>query len=79
MAILENIIRWATDDESIRTEINTTILAYYRYERIVEDVAIYGQELLLKTLGGKDRQEMYKQFIGMFEPRGVVDIAINLT
>ncbi len=58
-----------------RTEINSTILAYYRHERIVEDIAIYGHELLLTMAGGKDRAEMYKQFIGMFEPRGVVDIA----
>ncbi len=58
-----------------KTEINSTILAYYRHERIVDDIAIYGHELLLTMTGGEDRPEMYKQFIGMFEPRGVVDIA----
>ena len=60
-----------------KTEINSTILAYYRHERIVEDIAIYGRELLLTRAGGEDRSEMYKQFIGMFEPRGVVDIAFE--
>ena len=60
-----------------KTEINRTILAYYRHERIVEDIALYGQELLLTTAGGEDRPEMYKQFIAMFEPRGVVDIAFK--
>ncbi len=60
-----------------KTEINRTILAYYRHERIVEDIAIYGQVLLLTTAGGEDRAEMYKQFIDMFEPRGVVDIAFK--
>lgn len=60
-----------------KTEINSTILAYYRHERIVEDIAIYGHELLLTMAGGEDRLEMYKQFIGMFEPRGVVDIAFE--
>lgn len=59
------------------TEINSTILAYYRHERIVEDIAIYGHELLLTMNGGEDRTEMYKQFIAMFEPRGVVDIAFE--
>lgn len=59
------------------TEINMTILAYYRHERIVEDIALYSQKLLLTMDGGKDRQEMYKQFIDMFEPRGVVDIAFK--
>ncbi len=60
-----------------KTVVNTTILAYYRYERIVEDIAIYGQELLLKESGGTGRQEMYKQFKSMFAPKGVVDIAFK--
>ena len=60
-----------------RLKLTSTILAYYRHERIVEDIAVYGQELLLTTAGGEDRLEMYKQFIGMFEPRGVVDIAFE--
>ena len=60
-----------------KTEVNTTILAYYRHERIVEDIADYGQDLLLTTAGGEDRPEMYKHFIGMFEPSGVVDIAFK--
>lgn len=58
-----------------KTQVNRTILAYYRHERIVEDIAIYGQMLLLTLAGGEDRPVMYKQFIDMFEPRGVVDIA----
>ncbi len=60
-----------------KTEINRTILAYYRHERIVEDIAFYAQTLLLTTSGGKDRPEMYKHFIDMFEPNGVVDIAFE--
>lgn len=60
-----------------KTEIDTVALTYYRYERIVEDIATYCQELLLKTTGGKDRLKMYKHFIAMFEPQGVVDIAFR--
>jgi len=60
-----------------KIEINMTILTYYRHERIVEDIAEYGQKLLLTTAGGEDRSEMYKHFIDMFEPRGVVDIAFK--
>ena len=59
------------------TEVNSTILTYYRYERIVEDIAIYGNALLLTTVGGADRLDMYRHFIAMFKPRGVVDIAIE--
>jgi len=60
-----------------KAEVNRVILAYYRHERIVEDIAILGQELLLTAAGGQDRPEMYKHFIDMFEPRGVVDIAFK--
>lgn len=59
-----------------KTEIKQQILAYYRHERIVEDLAIYGRDLLLTAAGGENRAEMYKQFLAMFEPRGVVDIAL---
>lgn len=59
------------------TEVNVAMLAYYRHERIVEDIASYGQELLLTTAGGADRQLMLEQFVGMFEPQGVVDIAFK--
>lgn len=57
------------------TDVDWTILAYYRFERIVEDIAVYCQELLLKPMKSNNRLEMYKQFISMFEPNGVVDIA----
>jgi spectinomycin phosphotransferase len=43
----------------------------------VEDIAQYSQALLLTSAGGNDRSEMFKQFIGMFEPLGVVDIAFK--
>ncbi len=60
-----------------KAEVNSTILTYYRHERIVEDIAEYGHELISKTAGGENRSLMYKQFISMFEPRGVVDIAFK--
>lgn len=60
-----------------KTKINRVILAYYRNERIVEDIVEYCQSLLLTKAGGEDRLEMYKQFMGMFEPGGVVDIAFK--
>lgn len=61
-----------------RTEVNLTILAYYRHERIVEDIAIYGHALLLTRAGEEDRSEMYKQFIDMFKPHGVTDDSLTL-
>lgn len=61
------------------TDINIPILTYYRHERIVEDIAEYGQALLLTKPDNiqKNRSEMYKQFVGMFDPQGVVDIAFK--
>jgi spectinomycin phosphotransferase len=59
------------------TEIDSTLLAYYRHERIVEDIAIYSQEILLTTGKAKDRLEMYTHFIDMFDPEGVVEIAFK--
>lgn len=60
-----------------KAEVNMTLLAYYRHERIVEDIAFYGQQLLLTTAGGQDRIKWYEQFIAQFEPQGVVEIALK--
>ena len=59
------------------TDIDWTLLTYYRYERIVEDIAVYIQELLFNPKRDIDRLEMYKQFTDLFEPNGVVDIAFE--
>jgi spectinomycin phosphotransferase len=61
-----------------KTEVNREILAYYRHERIVEDIAEYGQQLLLTSAGNKqDRLQSYKHFVVQFEPQGVVEIAFK--
>jgi len=52
-------------------------LAYYRHERVVEDIALYGQQLLLTMAGGQDRIKWYEQFIAQFDPQGVVEIAFK--
>jgi spectinomycin phosphotransferase len=60
-----------------KSEVNKEILAYYRHERIVEDIAEYGRTLLLTAPKGADRVVMYQHFIDMFKPRGVVDMAFQ--
>lgn len=60
-----------------KTKINTEILTYYRHERIVEDIAIIAQQLLLSTAGNQDRMESYKHFVAQFDPQGVVEIAFK--
>lgn len=59
------------------TEINMEILAYYRHERIVEDIALIGQQLFLTSVDHQTRIESYKHFIDQFEPNGVVEIAFR--
>lgn len=60
-----------------QTDVDRDLLAYYRYERIVEDIAVYAQELLLKPTQGNNRLVMYQQFMSIFEQHGVVDIAFE--
>ena len=60
-----------------KTEINMKILAYYRHKRIVEDIALLGQHLLLTSEDDQSRAESYKHFIAQFEPQGVIDIAFK--
>jgi len=52
-------------------------LDYYRSERIVEDIAAYGEEILLTDAGGQDRGRGFKKFRAQFEPGNVVDAALT--
>ncbi|MBB63953.1 MAG: spectinomycin phosphotransferase [Waddliaceae bacterium] len=58
-------------------KINKRAISYYRYERIVEDIAIYCQCLLFEKHSKDDRQVMNKHFFDMFKKNGVVDIALR--
>jgi len=57
------------------TEINPQALAYYRYERIVEDIVAYCEQLLLTDQGGQDREEGLRQLVSQFEPGNVIAVA----
>jgi spectinomycin phosphotransferase len=60
-----------------KTEINKTVLAYYRHERIVEDIAIYGENIFFTESSNEAKLEDYNHFKSMFEPRGVIEIAFE--
>lgn len=60
-----------------KTNIDKTILSYYRQERIVEDIALYGQDLLSRDQNDQSRLEMLKHFKAMFDSNGVVEIALK--
>jgi spectinomycin phosphotransferase len=61
-----------------KVDVNTSLLSYYRHERIVQDIAEYGEAFLQNsddTL--KNRSEMYEHFLSMFDSQGVIDIAFK--
>ncbi len=60
-----------------KTEINITALAYYRYERIIQDLVAYCEQLLLTDEGGADREPALETFIRNFEPGQTIEIADN--
>lgn len=58
-----------------QTEVDPMALAYYRYERIVEDIAEYSERLLMTDEGGADRAVGLGKFLNQFRPDNVVAIA----
>ncbi len=58
-----------------KTEIDLKALVYYRYERIIQDLAAMGEQLLLTTEGGADRERSYGWFTSNFEPGSAIEIA----
>ena len=61
-----------------KTHLDKTILSYYRHARIVEDIALFGQNLLSSDYNDPARLEILPFFNGMFEPNGVVEIALSM-
>lgn len=57
--------------------INLALLAYYRYERVIEDLVVICEQLLLTNEGGADRERSLGWFTSNFEPGNTIDIAEN--
>lgn len=57
------------------TAVNQTALAYYRYERIIQDIAAYCEQLLLTDDGGEDRPQALHYLASNFLPDGTLAIA----
>ena len=58
-----------------KTEINLSALAYYRYERVIQDVADYGEQVLLGEKDIAEREQFYKYFTINFAPGNRLKIA----
>ena len=57
------------------TQIDRIALGYYRFERIVEDIAVFCQQIFLSGEGAKDRAQSLQYLKSNFLPNGTIDIA----
>lgn len=58
-----------------QTDVNPTALAYYRHERIVEDIAVECDQILSKHGSRADREQALRYLKSNFLSGGVLDIA----
>lgn len=58
-------------------KINLHLLAYYRVNRILEDIATYCQLLLQNTDNSSDRNQWYQELASQFDDNGVITIALE--
>jgi spectinomycin phosphotransferase len=73
---------WKTEREEAlfyegygKTDINLSALAYYRYERVIEDLVAFSEQVLLTDGSDTDREQAYRWFISNFEPGGAIEMA----
>lgn len=57
------------------TIIDKEVLYYYRCDRIIEDIVVYYQDLVSSS--SENKVEVYKFLVDIFNPKGVVDIALE--
>jgi spectinomycin phosphotransferase len=57
------------------TQIDPIALAYYRYERIIVDIALYCEQIFLTHEGGEDREQALRYLTSNFLPNSVLAIA----
>lgn len=58
-------------------KLDGTALAYYRHERIIQDIAEFCKQLLWSQDGGMDREQSLEYFTGQFLPGHEVDLAFE--
>jgi spectinomycin phosphotransferase len=59
------------------TQVDPAALAYYRFERIIQDIAEFCKQLFSTSEGGEDREQAYRYLTGSFLPGQVVEIAFK--
>jgi spectinomycin phosphotransferase len=73
--------RKPTEEESLfyqgygSTEINQHAICYYRFERIIQDIAEYCEYIFLSDEGDDDRIQSFKYLQSIFLPNGIMERA----
>ena len=73
----------AAEEESLfykgygQTKINQDVLAYYRFERIIQDIGDYCEYIFLSDEGGDDRMQCFEHLQPVFLPNGAIERAYN--
>ncbi len=57
------------------TPLDPNALAYYRYERIVEDIAVEYEQIFSTAGGREDREQALRYMMSNFLPNGTIKIA----
>ena len=60
-----------------QTQIDPVALAYYRYERIVQDIAVFCERIVLANESPEDRAQSLRYLKSNFLPEGTIEIAYN--
>ena len=58
-------------------QVDPIALAYYRYERILQDIAAFCEQLLLTDTGGEDRQQSFDYLASNFLPGNTIAVAYH--
>ena len=58
-----------------RTKIDQTALAYYRCERIIQDIAAFCDQVFSSDDGAEDREQAFHYLASNFKPGGTIEIA----
>jgi spectinomycin phosphotransferase len=59
------------------TSVDPVALAYYRHERIVQDIAAFCEQIFLTRGDGPDREQALEYLQSNFRPGGVLEISSN--
>lgn len=60
-----------------QAEINHAVLAYYRFERIIQDIGDYCEYIFLSDEGGDDRMQCFEHLQPVFLPNGAIERAYD--